>query len=415
MVFLNLILESLQMAWHSISRNKVRTSLTLLGITIGIFAIISVFTALDALENGIRENVASLGDDIIYVQKWPWSFEDDYKWWEYLKRPVPRIADYEEILKKAQTVDAAVFSVSTGRTVKYKNNSFGNGGIWANTEDFEKVKAFEIEKGRYFSPYEFQSGKNVCIIGYTIATQLFGNEDPVDKFVKVDGRKIKVVGMTKKEGTSIVGGSMDDVVLIPLNYARNIFDIKSDRLNPFMMIKAKKGVPLDQMKDELRSILRKKHNLKPLQADDFSLNQASLIISGIEKIFLIINIAGWIIGGFSIIVGGFGIANIMFVTVRERTNQIGIQKALGAKRFFILIEFLFEAVILSVLGGLLGLFFVFLASVAASKALDFEMALTMGNILLGVLTSAIIGLLAGLIPAYTAARLNPVDAINTTF
>ncbi|HEY9124437.1 MAG TPA: ABC transporter permease, partial [Bacteroidales bacterium] len=135
MVFLNLILESLQMAWHSISRNKVRTSLTLLGITIGIFAIISVFTALDALENGIRDNVASLGDDIIYVQKWPWSFDDDYKWWEYMKRPVPRVADYEEVLKKAQTVDAAVFSVSTGRTIKYKNNSFGNGGIWANTDD----------------------------------------------------------------------------------------------------------------------------------------------------------------------------------------------------------------------------------------------------------------------------------------
>jgi putative ABC transport system permease protein len=211
------------------------------------------------------------------------------------------------------------------------------------------------------------------------------------------------------------GGSLDDLVLLPLNYARNIVDIRSDYLNPFIMVRAKKDVPLEQMKDELKNIIRKKHGLKPTQNDDFSLNQASMIISGIEQIFLILNIAGWIIGGFSIIVGGFGIANIMFVTVRERTNQIGIQKALGAKRFFIMIEFLFEAIILALAGGIIGLLLVFGGSALVSNLLDFKISLTLGNISMGLFTSVIIGLIAGMIPAWTASRLNPVEAINTTF
>jgi putative ABC transport system permease protein len=415
MLFIKLIFESFLMALHSVTVNKMRTFLTLSGITIGIFAIISVFTVVDSLESNIRENIASLGDNVIYVQKWPWSFEEDYKWWEYLKRPNPKITEYEEILKKAQTVDIAAFSVSTGRQIKYGKNSFENGGIWANTHEFNEIRSFEIEKGRYFSIFESNSGKNVAIIGYKLETELFKGEDPIDKFIKIDGRKVKVIGVIKKEGTGVFGGSLDDLVLLPMNYARNIFDIRSDFLNPFIMVRAKPNVPLEQMKDELRSILRKKHSLKPSQNDDFALNQASLISNGIEQIFIIINIAGWIIGGFSIIVGGFGIANIMFVTVRERTNQIGIQKALGAKKFFIMIEFLFESIMLSLAGGVLGLLLVFAGTTFVSHALDFQLSLTLGNILMGLITSIFIGIISGLIPAWTASRLNPVQAINTTF
>lgn len=415
MLFINLLYESLLMALHSIRMNKIRTMLTLLGITIGIFAIISVFTVVDALEDGIRENIASLGDNVVYVQKWPWSFEEDYKWWEFIKRPVPKYADYEEILRKAQTVDVAAFSVSTQRTIKYGKNSYSNGGIWANTYEFNQIRSFEIERGRYFSPFEDQSGKNICLIGSTVAKELFGKEDPLGKSIKIDGRKIKIIGLIKKEGTGMFGGSLDDLVLLQLNYARNMVDIRSDYLNPFIMVRAKKSVPLEQMKDELKNIIRKKHGLKPTQNDDFSLNQASMIISGIEQIFLILNIAGWIIGGFSIVVGGFGIANIMFVTVRERTNQIGIQKALGAKRFFIMVEFLFEAIILALAGGIIGLLLVFGGSALVSNLLDFKISLTLGNISMGLFTSVLIGLIAGMVPAWTASRLNPVEAINTTF
>ena len=403
------------MALHSVTVNKMRTILTLSGITIGIFAIISVFTVVDSLQSNIRENIASLGDNVIYIQKWPWSFDSDYKWWEYMKRPVPKISEYEEILKKAQTVDVATFSVSTGRQIKYGKNTFNDGGIWANTYEFNQIRSFEIEKGRYFSQYESNSGKNVALIGNKVYNELFENAEPIDKFIKIEGRKVKVIGLIKKEGTGVFGGSLDDLVILPMNYARNIFDVRNEFLNPFIMVRAKKNVPLDQMKDELRNILRKKHMLKPMQNDDFALNQASMIMKGIEQIFLIMNIAGWIIGGFSIIVGGFGIANIMFVTVRERTNQIGIQKALGAKKFFILIEFLFESVMLSLAGGVIGLLLVFGATTFVSHALDFQISLTFGNILMGLITSVIIGIVSGLVPAWVASRLNPVQAINTTF
>jgi len=407
-VIIRLLYESFMMAWHSIITNKIRTFLTLLGITIGIFSIIIVFSAVDSLERGIKNNISSLGSDVIYVQKWPWSFEKDYKWWEYLKRPVPKYSDYIEIVKKAQSVEVAAFSVSTYRQIKYKKNIYDNGLLWANTYDFNKIRSFDIEKGRYFTQIEDKSGKNLCIIGVNIEKNLFGNEEPLDKYLLVDGRKLKIIGVIKKEGAGLFGGSLDDLVIIPLNYARNIIDIRSDYLNPLIMLKAKENVPLEQMRDEVRNILRRKHALKNNQNDDFSLNQANMIISGINQIFKILNLAGWLIGGF-------GIANIMFVTVRERTNQIGIQKALGAKSRFILIEFLFEGIMLALVGGLLGLIIVYLSTLIISNISEFKMMLSFGNIMMGIVTSTIIGLIAGLWPAWTAARLHPVEAINTSF
>jgi len=416
MLFIKLIIESFLMALHSVTVNKLRTILTLLGITIGIFAIISVFTVLDSMESYIRNNVASLGDDVIYIQKWPWSFENDYKWWEYMKRPVLKISDFEEIEKKAQTVDVAAFSVSTMRQLQYEKNTYNNAIIWANTHQFSEIRSFELEKGRYFTAYESQAGKNIAVIGNKLAEELFKNENPIDKFIKLAGRKVKVIGVVKKEGNAIFGGgSLDEIVLLPMNFARNIFDVRSENLNPFIMIRAKKNVPLDQMKDEVRNILRKKRMLRPAQNDNFALNQASMIMQGIEQIFIVINIAGWLIGGFSMIVGGFGIANIMFVTVRERTNQIGIQKALGAKRFFILVEFLFESVMLALAGGIIGLIFVLGGTLFVTYVLNFHLILTLGNIMMGLITSIIIGIVSGFIPAWVASRLNPVVAINSTF
>jgi putative ABC transport system permease protein len=404
------------MALHSVIVNKMRTLLTLLGITIGIFAIISVFTVLDAMESGVRESISGLGDDIVYVQKWPWSFEGDYKWWEYMKRPVLKIADYEEIVRKAQTVDIAAFSISAMRQIKHDKITYNNSIIWANTHEFQEIRSFELENGRYFTPFESKSGKGLAVIGNKLANELFPNETPIEKYIKINGRKVMVIGVVKKEGTSIIGGgSLDEVALIPMNFARNIFDIRSDMHNPMIIVKAKKGVTLEQMKDELRSILRKTRMLRPKQNDDFSLNQTSVILNGIEQIFAVINFAGWLIGGFSIIVGGFGIANIMFVTVRERTNQIGIQKALGAKKFFIMIEFLFEATMLALAGGVIGLLFVLAGTVVVNHTTDFHIALTFGNISLGLFVSIIIGMIAGLVPAWVASRLNPVEAINTTF
>ncbi len=416
MLFIKLLTESFFMALHSVTVNKMRTILTLLGITIGIFAIISVFTALDSMESYIRENISGLGDNVIYIQKWPWNFEGEYKWWEYLNRPVPKYSEYEEIAKKAQTIDVATFSVSAIAQIKYKNNTYNNGIIWGNTHEFQEVRSFEIEKGRYFSQFESKSGKNLTLVGNKIARELFADDDPIGKSIKINGQKVNVIGVIKKEGTSIIGGgSLDEIVLLPMNYARNIFDIRNERLNPYIMVRAKKNVPIEQMKDELLNIMRRMRMLKPKQADNFALNQVSMILKGIEQVFVVINIAGWLIGGFSIIVGGFGIANIMFVSVRERTNQIGIQKALGAKRFFIMVEFLFESIMLALAGGIIGLLLVSGITLFANLAFGLHISLTLGNILLGLFTSIIIGIVSGLIPAWVASRLNPVEAINTIF
>ncbi len=414
-IFVNIFSESLTMAWQALITNKLRAILTLFGLSIGIFSIVAVFTAVDSLERGIRNNLASLGNDVVYIQKWPWSFESDYKWWEYIKRPVPTFDDYEAIKKNVQTAQLTAFSVSTTRNIKRDKKIFENGGVWANTYDFIDIRSIEIEKGRYFSPNEYLSGKNLCIIGAELAKILFENEDPLNKYITIEGKKIRVIGVLKKEGKGIVGGSVDNFVLLPMSYARNIFDIRSDNLNPFIMVKARSDVDLQQMIDEIRSLLRKHHALKPKQNDDFSINKSSMLISGINQIFKIINLAGWVIGGFSLLVGGFGIANIMFVSVKERTNQIYFLKAIGAKNIFILLQFLFEGLILALLGGMVGIILVFLLSQVVIFLFDFPLSFTIGNALFGMAVASIVGVIAALWPALTAARLNPVEAINTSF
>src|SRR6056297_1761978 len=411
MLYLLLIKESFLFAFNALKVNRLRTLLTLLGITIGIFAIISVFTVVDSLENNIKTSLSSLGDDIVYVQKWPWAPEpgEEYAWWEYLNRPLPSLKEYELIKKRSDKAQYVNFAVSTMRKVKYKNLTATDVIIWANTHEFEK--------GRYFTPLESATGKNICLIGDQISNDLFKGIDPVGKEIKIQGRKITIVGKIKKEGKDILntGGSLDEMIVLPVNFAKTLMDIKSDNTNPMIMVKAKEGISIPEFKDELRSILRSVRTLHPQEKDNFALNQSSILDSVFKSIFGVINLAGWLIGGFSILVGGFGIANIMFVSVKERTNLIGIQKALGAKRFFILFQFLFESVLLSLVGGVIGLFFIYFGSLFANTQTELNIALTFGNILLGLTISIVIGIISGFAPARSAARLNPVEAINTAF
>ncbi len=419
MFIFNIIKESFLFSINALKVNKLRTLLTLLGITIGIFAIISVFTVLDALEKTIRTSLSSLGDDVIYVQKWPWAPPpgEEYQWWEYLKRPVPKIEEYELLKKRSEKAEVVNFATSTLRNVKYKSNTRENTIIWANSHEFEKIRTFELEDGRYFTPFESITGKNVCLIGHQIAQDLFQGMNPVGKQIKIQGRKINVIGLVMKEGKDILntGGSMDEMLVIPVMYAKTIMDIRSENSNPMIMVKAKPNVSIPELKDEIRSVIRSSRTLNPKQKDNFSLNQSSILNSALNSIFAVINMAGWLIGGFSILVGGFGIANIMFVSVKERTHIIGIQKSLGAKRKFILFQFLFEAIMLSLIGGVIGLVLIFVGSLIAASKVDLEITLTLGNILLGLFISVLIGVVSGIFPSYKAAKLNPVEAINTTF
>lgn len=413
-IFIKLFRESYLFAFQAIIVNKLRTILTLLGITIGIFSIISVFTVFDSMENKIRDSINTLGDNVLFIQKWPWAFGGDYPWWKYLSRPIAKPKELTEIEKRSLASESATFmATSSGATAKYLNNSISDLLIQVVTHDYNKVISLDISKGRYFSLSESLSGKAVAIIGYDIAEALYDQSDPIGKEITINGRKATVIGVFAKEGDDNFGKSNDNLILLPLEFGRNIVDINSEGSDPTIIVKAKPNVSNQELKDELTGIMRSVRMLKPSVEDNFAINEMSLLTKGFENIFNTIGIIGWIIGAFSLIVGGFGIANIMFVSVKERTTLIGIQKSLGAKNYFILLQFLFEAVILSIIGGIVGLLIIFAGTLLVTYAFDFKLALSLGNILLGLSVSFFIGLVSGFIPAYSASRLNPVEAIRS--
>ncbi len=412
MIIIRLIRESYLFALQSLLSNKLQTTLSLLGITIGIFSVISVFTLIDSLEFKIRNSINSLGNNVMYVQKWPWIF-GNYPWWKYYQRPEPTLKEANALRSKLKDAKSVGFMVSLRKPVQYNDNRIESATIVAASLEYQQIFDFDFQKGRYFSPLESKSGKPVTIIGNDIAQSLFDHLNPIGKKIKIFGRKLTVIGVFKKQGEDMFGQSHDSRILIPINFARNVINLRSSRINPTIMVIGDKGVANEQLSDEIRSILRAYHRLKPAADDDFAINEISKLNSNFDGIFKTIGIAGWFIGGLSLLVGGFGIANIMFVSVRERTSQIGIQKALGAKNFFILLQFLFESVFLSLFGGILGLLVVFFSVLIARYGFHFELVMTFGNIVLGIMVSLLIGLIAGLIPAYMASKLSPVEAIRS--
>ncbi len=412
------IRESFISAVLTLRTNKFRTFLTLFGITIGIFAIISVFTLIDSLERTIRNSLSSLGEDIIYIQKWPWTPPpgEEYAWWEYLKRPLPSQEEFHYLQNNEQRARAVAFQVNTSLTVAYRDQVLKDVSVIGVSREYEQIRNLNYAEGRFFAPVEAHQGSNVAIAGHQVAEELFPGQSVLGKRIDLGGYKTNLIGRVQKEGSGIMaGGSMDRVILVPLNYARRFIDIDQERASPTIILRAAENVPIPELTSDTERLMRSVRKLQPAEKNDFSINRASLISRNIDQLFRVINVAGWLIGGFSIIVGGFGIANIMFVSVKERTHLIGIQKALGAKNHFILSEFLFEAVILALIGGALGLLLIFIGSLLANMASELEIVLTAPNIILGLGISALIGLIAGYAPARNAARLNPVDAINTTF
>lgn len=412
MLYLRLLKESLFFAIDSLVVNKLRTILSLLGITIGIFSMVSVFTMVDSLEDNIRSSISSLGNNVIYVAKMPWNFDPNQPWWDYIRRPNPDLNEFKMLSKRTQNASAIAMVLGGNITAKYENNSINNVEGNGVTNEYNQIWDLTIEKGRYITELESNNGRPVGVIGADIASGLFGTDDPIGKKIKIKGRKLEVIGVLEKEGESMMGSSNDRKVYMPLQFSRNFFNLRNPNSGAVIMVKAKEEVTLEELTDELTGLMRSIRKLKPKVKDNFALNKMSMISQGFDQIFGVINLAGFVIGIFSILVGGFSIANIMFVSVKERTSLIGIQKSLGAKNFFILFQFLFESIFLCLIGGAVGLFFIFIMTLIMTYAADFPVSLGLDNILLGLGLSASIGIISGIIPSFRASRLDPVEAIR---
>jgi putative ABC transport system permease protein len=405
------IWESLRFAWQALRSNLLRTILSLLGVTIGIFSIVGVYTMVDSLEANIKNSLNSIGDKTIYIEKFPWQFGDgEYPWWRYMSRPMPKHREFKALKSDLTEVEALAMVDWDLVDIKYKNSSY-QGLAEGITYDFYKITEIPISEGRYFLPDEIESAYNVCIIGGEVAAKLFVGERALGQRIKIKGEYFDVIGVQTKKGKQLadVGGNPDDKVYIPFAKHKRLFN--SGQMVGTIVAKAKDtDIGMEKMESELRGELRTLRGLRPFEDDDFALNKPEAAASFLTEIFGSIRLGGFVIGLFALLIGGFGIANIMFVSVKERTNIIGIQKSLGAKNYFILFQFLFEAMFLCIIGGLFGLLFVYLMSFIDLGSLD--IVLSSGNIIFGIAISSFIGILAGLIPSNQAANMDPVIAIR---
>ena len=413
LVYLRLLKESFGFALNALRNNKLRTLLSLLGVTIGIFSIIAVLAAVDSLDRKIKKDLSSLDKNTIYLMRFSFG-PSEIPQWKREQFPNVKYDEYEYLKSSLNDLNQMAFQFFVNReTIKYQSATVSDINVVPVSHEFIEIEGLEFDEGRFYNESESNSGSPVIVLGNEIASGLFEGASPIGKNVRLYGQRFTVIGVLKKQGAGIFGDSNDTSVFIPVNFLRRMYGDNNDALTPVILIKPEKGVDMDAFKAELTQKLRNYRGMKTDEIDNFLINVLSGFTDLIDGIVGQMNIVGWIISGFSLLVGGFGIANIMFVSVKERTNLIGIQKSLGAKNRFILFQFLFEAVILSVIGGVVGLFLVWIISIVLSKAMDFEFVLSMGNVILGTSLAAIIGLISGIMPAITASKLDPVEAIRT--
>lgn len=409
-----LVKESISFASGQLRGDKLRTFLSLFGVTIGIFSIVAILTALDALKESAKRGFDLLSQDVVMVSTYPFTPEEEdggeYKWWEYMRRPPITKSDYEFVKAHSKYAGSIARIIWFNSTVKYGRNSIDDALLCGVTYEWNSVSPFDIEEGRYFTNEECDRGMPVALLGYDMAEELFGGVSPIDKIIRIGGAPVRIIGVVSKQGNNIVTlVEYDKAVMLPIEYAADFANTRDADI----FVKPYPNVDKENFTDELRQLLRNARRLSPLEKNDFSINELTFITSIVDKIFSTLSTAGWVIAGFSLLIGGFGIANIMFVSVKERTHIIGIQKALGAKHYVILSQFLSEAIFLSVAGGAMGILLVFIISLLIPQNETVVITLSLYNIFGGLFIAAIIGVISGIVPAMKGASLNPVDAINS--
>lgn len=415
LIYLRVLKESFNFALNALRNNKLRTFLSLVGVTIGIFSIIAVLAAVDSLKKEIEGSISGLDNSTIIIMRFNFG-PTEIPRWKWQQFPDVTYDEYQYVERNTPNIEAATFTLNVpAESIKYEDKQVDNVPIGAVTDGYYNIEALKFSEGRFFNGSESNSGSMVVVLGDEIAKQLFGDAaSSIGKEVRIYGRKFNVIGVLEKQGAGLFGNSKDTSVWMPVNVVRRIYGDNNKTTFPQIVIKPEKGVDQAEFKAVLDQKLRTKRGLKPDEISNFFINQMQGFADFIDEITGSMNIIGLIISGFSLLVGGFGIANIMFVSVKERTSLIGIQKSLGAKNKFILFQFLFEAVILAVIGGLIGLFLVFIVSIIASQFTgDFEFVLSPWNMFVGTAISAAIGLISGILPAISASKLDPVEAIRT--
>jgi putative ABC transport system permease protein len=412
--YLEIIGSSFKIALQEFRANKLRTFLSLLGITFGVFCIISVLSTISSMQLAVNDNLKSLGNKTVYIDKWQYAGGPDDPWWKFIKRPTPKFEEVKLLRLKVPDAPHIAFGIQNSGNIDLGDNSLTGVTYYGNTEDFDKIQQITIEAGRYFQQADFDHGSPYVVIGYKIAGKLFNKPDQaVGNQVKLkDGKAAVVIGVMKKQGQSLFGAwDYDNSILLTFNYMKQLFRVENSQ--PRILVQAGGQITTAALKDELSGAMRSIRKLSPRQEDNFALNDIDSFSKILDPIFTGLDIGGWAIAALSLLVGMFGVANIMFVTVRERTSQIGLKKAIGAKRSVIMIEFLLESAFLCIIGGLIGLLAVYVLTLVFSSMMGFKVFIPFDIIMLAVGICLFTGVVAGIIPAFIAARMDPVVAIRS--
>lgn len=410
----NILWNSFKMAIQELRVNKLRTFLSLFGITIGIFCIIGVLATVDSLETKVQEDIKKLGSNSIYIDKWQYGGGGgEYPWWKYVKRPAPKFSEVNFIKAKSTLSENIAFTCSKQGLVSFENNSLSNVNLIGASEDFNKIQSLEMQAGRYINEAEFIRGMPAVVIGDNVANELFGKAERAEgKEIVFQSKRLFILGVIKKEGQSFANAfDFDNAIVAPYRFFASVYN--PDNSSPIIIVQGKKNVEPKFLQDELRGVMRQIRRISPTGEENFSLNDISFFAEQTKAFFGSVTIGGWAIAGLSLIVGAFGVANIMFVTVRERTSQIGLKKAIGAKSRTILTEFLLESAFLCIMGGLMGLLFVWILTKVLSTVMPFPIFIAPNIIILALSICIVLGILSGIIPASIAAKMNPVVAIRT--